>query len=102
MFLVKNRWAGGTHLVFTWQDPRKDGYTGSVVEDVTLDYEGDVHDWHDGQESPEAATGQDPADPKHYKVFKYSRDLQAAGFHPVAGMVRVFDRWSKYPQPPKS
>ena len=43
MFLVEDKPCG--NLVFTWEDPRKAGYTGQVVEGVDLDYRMEVvHD----------------------------------------------------------
>ena len=55
MFLVEVNRYGTTHLVFTWEDPRKDGYKGSVVENVHLDYDMNaVHRWPDGYPRPEA------------------------------------------------
>ena len=99
MFLVQHSRAGATDLVFIWQDPRKDGFTGTVVEGVSLDYDMErVHSWPDGHDCPEAVPGCNPADPTQYKVFKYTHDRTEAGFNPVAGMVRVFGRWSDYAQ----
>jgi hypothetical protein len=97
MFLIEHQWAGVTNLIFTWQDPCNDGFTGAVIEGVSLDYDmNHVHLWPDGHERPEAITGQDPANPKQYKVFKYARDLQGAGFRPVVGTANVFGRWADY------
>jgi len=97
MFLVIDKRFGATNLVFTWQDPRKDGFAGPVEEGVTIDYDMEaVHRWPDGAERPEACVGRAPDNPKHYKVFKYARDLKAAGHTPAAGKARVFGSWSDY------
>jgi hypothetical protein len=97
MFLVKDERYGVTYLVFTWEDPRRDGYRGQVTEAVSLDYNMEaVHAWPDGHENPEACVGRDPNKPSHYKVFKYGRDLQAEGYQPVPGTAVVFGSWSEY------
>ena len=99
MFLVEVRHHGTTQLVFTWEDPRNDGYKGSVIEDVDLDYNMDaVHRWPDGQPRPEAAVGRAPGDPKHYKVFPYGSQVRAEGYQPIPGKAVVFGSWSDYLQ----
>jgi hypothetical protein len=81
MFLVKDRRLGMDNFVFTQVDPRGDGYAGDVTAGVTLDYDMNaVHDWPHGQPVPNPQIGRDPADPKHYKVFKFPEELRAAGF----------------------
>ena len=92
MFLVEDK----PSLVFTWEDPRKAGYKGSVVEDVALEYNvDDVDSWPDGDACPETCVGLDPEKPKHYKVFKYRNELRRAQYQPVEGNVVVLD-WSDY------
>ncbi len=97
MFLVTDRRPGAAFLVFTWVDPRKDGCRGNVIEGVSLDYNMEaVHNWPDGDDCPEACVGRAVDNPKHYKVFKYSRELMGAGYQPVAGTAVVFGSWSDY------
>jgi hypothetical protein len=97
MFLVEDKRHGAIYLVFTWEDPRKVGYKGNVVEDVTLDYDIlTVHRWEDGQARPEACVGRAGDNPKHYKVFKYATDRQSAGYQPIAGTAVVFSSWTDY------
>jgi hypothetical protein len=97
VFLIEDKRHGATFLVFTSEDPRKDGYTGSVAEGVSLEYDIiAVHSWLDGEEAPEACVGRAAEDPKHYKVFKYARDRQTAGYLPVAGTAVVFRSWNDY------
>jgi len=97
MFLVKDERYGVTYLVFTWEDPRREGYRGQVAEGVSLDYDMEaVHAWPDGHERPEACVGQAPDNPNHYKVFRYGRDLREAGYQPVRGTAVVFGSWSEY------
>jgi hypothetical protein len=106
MFLVEAQSYGVTDLVFLWEDPSKDGYKGNVTEGVTLDYDMAVHAWPDGQPAPEVCVGRAPDDPTHYKVFKYRRDLQAAGYLPVEGKAIVVRSWLDYlrrrPAPPQT
>ena len=97
VYLVEDNRHGATYLVFTWEDPRKAGCKGRVVEDVTLDYDMEaVHSWPDGQAMPEACVGRAPDHSKHYKVFKYSRELTSEGYEPVVGNPVVFGSWKEY------
>src|SRR5438552_3032243 len=97
MFLVEDNRDGATYVVFTWKNPRKDGYAGNVTEGVGLDYDmEEVHSWADGEDCPEAVVGRANDDPKRYKVFKYRRELQSAGYQPVPGTAVVFSSWADY------
>ncbi len=97
MFLVEDNRHGATYLVFTWEDPRKAGYSGPVTEGVTLDYDWEaVHAWPEGHARPEASVGREPGNPTHYKVFKYGRELEAAGYEPVTGTAVQFGSWRDY------
>jgi len=55
-----------------------------------------VHSWPEDQPRPEALVGQSPENRKHYKVFKYGRDLRTAGYRPVRGTPIVLGEWSDY------
>jgi hypothetical protein len=96
MYLAEDRSRGQSYLVFTEVDPREDGFTGSVTEDVFLDVPEGLFLWPDGHGGPEPCVGQDPTDANRYKVFKYSRDLQKAGYRPVSATFDVYERWSEY------
>jgi hypothetical protein len=97
MFLVMDDRFGVTYLVFTWEDPRREGYRGPVTEGVSLDYNLEaVHAWPDGHDRPEACVGRAPDNPSLYKVFRYARDLRAAGYQPVPGTAVVLGSWSEY------
>jgi hypothetical protein len=97
MFLAIDRRLGGRNWVFTWENPRQDGFTGEVIEDVALDYDMEnIHSWPDSHRRPEAVLGRDPNNPKHYKVFKYSDELQKAGFERLPGNVFPTGSWSQY------
>jgi hypothetical protein len=97
VFLVEDKRHGMTNLIFTWEDPRKAGYKGKVIEGVTLEYDMvAVHRWPDGHARPQACVGRDPENPNHYKVFKYGSELQAAGYQPVPGTAIPFGSWEGY------
>lgn len=97
MFLVEDHRQGMTYLVFTWGDPRQAGFKGTAVEGVTLDWDMDyTSSWPDGADCPEVCVGRNPNNSKHYKVFKYPRELRQAGFEPVAGEPVFFGSWSDY------
>jgi hypothetical protein len=97
VFLVEDHWQGGRNLVFTWEDPRADGYTGNVLDDVRLNYDMEaVHDRTQSQSRPEAAVGRDADNPTAYRVFRYSGDRDTAGYQPVTGKAVVFGTWADY------
>jgi hypothetical protein len=97
MFFVKDERDGVTYLVYTLEDPRKEGYRGQVAEGVRLDYDAEaVYTWEEGQERPEVCVGREPTSPNHHKVFKYGKELQAEGYQPVPGTPVVFGSWSEY------
>jgi hypothetical protein len=99
MFLVKD--SDMNNLVFTGEDPRKDGYRGEAEAGVTLEYDMEhVHSWPDGAPRPDPCVGVAPDDPKKYKVFKSEAERRQAGYRPVPGMPAampaVFGSWSNY------
>lgn len=97
MFLVEDRRLGIGRLVFTYEDPRKDGYLGPVEADVTLDYDMErVHRWPDGAGAPEVCVGRAPGDAKAYKVFGRADQLLAEGYRRVEGEPVVFGSWAAY------
>ena len=69
--MVKDRRLGMDRYIFTWKDPRDDGYDGDVIEGVDLKYDLiEVHRWPEGQPRPDPQLGRDPSNKKNYKVFK--------------------------------
>jgi hypothetical protein len=98
VYRVEDSRHGATFQVFTWEDPRKAGYKGHTLEEgVTLDYDMEaVHSWPDGEDCPEARLGRAPDNPKHYKVFKYRSELEAAGYPLLPGTPVVFGSWKDY------
>jgi hypothetical protein len=96
MYLIRDQRFGETYLVFTWQDPRKDGYAGEDVEEVALDYVDSVNDWADSAQRPEVCVGRSPIDPLSYKVFKYTAELRSCGFELIEGTLVICARWSDY------
>ena len=97
MFLVEDKQhISPPLLVFTWQNPRRDGYMGDLIEGVTLDYDDAVHAWPEGTASPRTCVGRPLENPKHYKVFKYDTERRSAGYEFVPGSVGVFETWTDY------
>src|SRR6185312_4041354 len=98
MFLVEDRRAGLHNFVFTHTDPRPDGCKGNVISDVRLDYDMNaIHLWPYGEARPDPQLGRDPADAKHYKVFKFPDELKATGYELVYhGTPVVVYSWQKY------
>ena len=97
MYLVEDDRHGTRYLVFTWEDPRNAGYKGSVVEDVSLDYDMEaVHRWPDGAAQPEPCVGHASDNRKHYKVFRNPSELASSGYVAVPGSAVVFGSWSNY------
>jgi hypothetical protein len=98
MFLVKDRRLGMDNYVFTYSDPRTDGYKGDVISGVNLDYDMNaVLLWPDGEMVPDPQLGRDPNNPKHYKVFKFPHELQAEGFEFIHDNTPfVAHSWSDY------
>lgn len=96
MFLVKDNpfW----NLVFTHEDPVKDGYKGALQQNVSLDYDmEEVHIWRDGEDAPDVCVGRKRSNPLHYKVFKYEADLRAdADYEPIPGNPLRLGSWSDY------
>lgn len=81
MFLVVDRRLGMDYYVFTQLDPRTDGYRGAVTEDVSLEFDMNaIHRWPDGEPRPSPRLGRDPSNPRHYRVFKFPHELEAARF----------------------
>lgn len=97
MFLVKRQLPRMILYVFIWGNPRLQGYKGEQDEGVTLDYDMEaVHTWAEGEPDPDACLGQAPDNPKHYKVFKYRKQLADAGYHLIPHPFHVDASWSKY------
>lgn len=97
MFLVQDKVGEASYLVFTWEDPRQTGYTGEVVEDVSLDYNMEaVHRGPNGEAPPDVCVGHSPHNLKHFKVFRYKADLEAAAYKLVPGDPVVFGSWADY------
>ncbi len=81
MFLVEDQRPGFHNFIFTQLNPKIDGYNGPIIEGVTLDYDVlSISSWPDGWERPQPQLGRDPANVKHYKVFKYPHELLESGF----------------------
>jgi len=90
MFLVEHVWNGMTHLVFTDDEPRGDGFDGTVIEGVSLEYETESPEWRDGEASSEECLGRHPDEPKEYRVFRSNLLCRESGFFPVRGECHTF------------
>lgn len=106
MFLIKDRRFGMDHYVFTYKDPRVEGYQGETIEGVTLDYDLEkIHLWPEGTRMPNPRLGRDPLNTKHYKVFKFPENLNEEQYELVSNNTPiVVNSWinyrkSFYPEP---
>jgi hypothetical protein len=83
--------------VFTQKDPREDGFNGEVETDVSLDYRQDeLHRIVGDEDTPEIVIGLSDLGPKAYKVFKYNRDRERAGYRRIEGQPVVCFSWADY------
>ena len=97
MFLVKVDDDQIHHLVFTWKNPKLDGYEGDVVPNVDLDYDMEaVHTWSAGAAKPEACVGTHPDNPAFFKVFRSRDELADAGYIYIDGNPLVYGTWLDY------
>jgi hypothetical protein len=89
---------GGKDWVFTIEDPRTDGFNGpqSILEGAI--YEDDLADspWDEDLETSGQCLGQNMNNPKHFRVFRDSCDLEPAGFRLAGGSACPFPHWSNY------
>jgi hypothetical protein len=97
MFRVETQRSGIKRQIFTWENPRKDGYKGDVEDGVTLDHNEEIYLYPSGSDLPVTCLGRSRSSPKEYKVFKHRRDLDAAGYEYVsAGTPPVLGSWLDY------
>ncbi len=83
--------------VFTWKNPRSDGFAGDVEEDVWLDYDMEhVHSWPTGTPRPEPCLGRSPDLSSHFKVFRFRNDLEQAGYQFVPGSTLISGSWADF------
>lgn len=96
MYLVRIRRWGSAFLIFTWEDPRSDGYRGPVTEDTALDFSPEAVHWPRGGHAPDTCVGHAPNEPTSLKVFQYRSQLRRSGYVPVEGSPEVFGRWADF------
>lgn len=86
-----------THFyVFTDEDPRNDGYDGPVEQDVRLDESGTIGGRSANATAAVPCLGQDPSDPRHFKVFECTKDCRRDGFSPVASVYGKYQSWREF------
>jgi hypothetical protein len=74
-------------------------YGGRYLEGVTLDAPDDVDQKPEGRSFPDPELCVDASDPRHYRVFKFSRDVPGSGFVPTGKahtVVRGAGEWRRF------
>ena len=90
------------HHVFTEEDPRRDGCSSAVSDNVTLELPAgmeslhEVHTWPLGAEALDVCLGRDPEDKSHFKIFCDDRDCRDAGYSNLGSNFSVHRTWSDY------
>ena len=85
--------SGDAQLVFCMTDPRAAGYAGPVEVDAELE-EPRLCDSSWMTNCSSRVVGQNPADPRLYRLFESSAECRAEGFRLVGPMPVVAYRWS--------
>ena len=84
--------------VFTEHDPREEGYSGDVKDDVSLVEEfPEILDWPDGV-PPDRCLGVSHEDEADYRVFPSPIDCRSAGFEPLAARYWTGESWHDWLQ----
>jgi hypothetical protein len=84
-------------VVFLAEPPSGDSW--KVQDGVWLDIPSNYDSWPDGAESPEQVLCVSTSNPKHYKVFKYYKDVNEAEFRPTGkrfGGVYSRTTWERF------
>ncbi|MHC5540877.1 hypothetical protein ACYOEI_21860 [Singulisphaera rosea] len=66
-------------------DPPEEG-DWDLEENISLDVPMNFADWIEGTELPEALLCRSTTDERHYKVFRYSRDVELTRYRPTGRM----------------
>jgi hypothetical protein len=85
-----------TTYFVTGSPPGKDW---AIQEDVDLDLACNFHLWPLGEDRPEVVLCSSTSDPKHYKVFNHSREIDPAEFQPTGknfGGVYSRTSWQRF------
>jgi hypothetical protein len=98
MFLVTRD--NDPEQVFVFEDPRivEPGFLGAVIEDVSLERMDCTAEWPYGfPPSQSSKMGQDPANPKHFKMFESESVRQLGRYLKPAGKPRgPYRNWLEY------
>jgi hypothetical protein len=68
-------------IVFLVERPESDRW--EIQEGVELDIPANYAEWPSGEERPEQVLCASTSNPKHYKVFKFSREIDRTEFRPT-------------------
>lgn len=96
MFLVDFENDGIGFCIFTYDDPRQDGFPATVIENASLDYPDTIHEWPIGSSCPDACLGIAPTDPCEFRVFKYRAELRNACFRDANAEFAVEASWADF------
>ncbi len=84
-------------IFFLAEAPEGDGW--DVQEGVSLDIPSNYDAWPEGAECPEQVLCTSTSDPKHYKLFKYAKDIDRGEFRPTGrnfGGVYSHSSWERF------
>jgi hypothetical protein len=84
-------------VFFLDERPEENGW--QVEEGVELDLPFNYDSWPEGEERPEQILCTSIAEPKHYKMFKYRRDIDTSEFRPTQkhfGGIYSRSTWSRF------
>ena len=84
-----------SHHVFTFDDPRQNGFDGHVQEDVNLLEPEDVFDWPDGAPKPDVCLGVSHNNARQYQVFKTTIKCHNSGFRLLGPNYIYVVSWAK-------
>jgi hypothetical protein len=82
--------------VFTDDDPREEGYSGQIEEDVSLVEEfPEILEWPGGR-PPDRCLGVSHRDETDYRVFPSPIDCRSAGYEPLAARYWTGHSWHEW------
>jgi len=82
--------------IFTDQDPRNDGYDGSVRQDVRLDESDTLNALSNDSTAAVPCLGCSPSDEKHFRVFESFKQCRLSGFEPCGNVYAKYQSWIEF------